>query len=85
MAITSIIHLELLDTKEHYYFGSLKALTDMFGKDAIGITYGSLRSYISLNDYPFENKKCIIRKGEFHQSETNRGQGRRNKTAEQSA
>ena len=83
MAITSIIHLELLDKKEHYYFGSLKALTDMFGKDAIGITYGSLRSYISLNDYPFENKKCIIRKGEFHQSETNRGQGRRNKPVEQ--
>ena len=73
MATTSIIHLQLLDTDEHYYFGSLVALTDMFGKDKIGITYSSLRSYISLNDYPFRNKKCIIRKGEFHTKETNRG------------
>lgn len=72
MATTSIIHLQLLDTDEHYYFGSLRALTDMFGKDEIGITYGSLRSYISLNDYPFKNKKCVIRKGEFHTKETNR-------------
>ena len=78
MAISHIIHLQLLETDEHYYFGSLKTLTDMFDKDTIGITYGSLRSYISLNDYPFKNKKCIIRKGLFHQTETNRGQGRRN-------
>lgn len=79
MATTSIIHLQLKDTGEHYYFGSLVALTDMFGKDAIGITYGSLRSYISLNNQSstmngviFENKKCIIRRGEFHTKETNR-------------
>lgn len=83
--ISHIIHLQLLDADEHYYFGSLKALTDMFGKDAIGISYGSLRSYVSLNGFPFKNKKCIIRRGDFHQSETNRGQGRRNKPAEQSA
>ena len=87
MAISHIIHLQLKeDGKEvdkHYYFGSLKALADMFGKDVIGITYGSLRSYISLNDYPFENNKCKIRKGEFHQTETNRGQGRKNRPAEQ--
>lgn len=72
MATTKVIHLQLLDTDEHYYFGSLVALTDMFGKDAIGITYSSLCSYISLHDYPFKNKKCIIRKGEFHTKTTNR-------------
>lgn len=91
MATTNIIHLQLKDTDEHYYFGCLRALTDMFRKDAIGITYGSLRSCISLNNQStnkngviFENKKCIIRKGEFHTKETNRGQGGRNKPTEQS-
>lgn len=73
MATTSIIHLELLETGEHLYFGSLAALTDMFGKESIGITYGSLRSYISLHGYPYRNRKCVIRKGEFHTKETNRG------------
>ena len=88
MAISHIIHLQMLDNPEryenngHFYFGSLKALTDMFGKDTIGIAYGSLRSYVSLNGYPFENKKCIIRNGEFHQTETNRGLGRKNRPAE---
>ena len=93
MAITTIIHLELKDTDEHYYFGSLKALTDMFGKDKIGIGYASLRNYFYVNSDPennvfanrYENNKCIIRKGDFIQTKTNRGQGRRNKTAEQSA
>jgi hypothetical protein len=86
MAITTIIHLELKDTDEHYYFGSLKALTDMFGKDKIGIGYASLRNYFYVNSDPennkftnkYENKKCIIRKGDFIQTKTNRGQGRKN-------
>lgn len=79
MATTKVIHLHLLETDEHYYFGSLIALTDMFGKDKIGITYASLCSYISLNKEQntdgviFENKKCIIRKGEFHTKTTMRG------------
>ena len=73
MATAYIVHLQLLDTDEHYYFGSLKALTDRFSKDAIGITYGSLRSYISLHGYPYANRKCIIRKGEFLQASANKG------------
>lgn len=81
MSISHIIHLQLKETDEHFYFGSLSALTEMFGKDTIGITYSSLRSFVSLHDYPFENRKCIIRKGEFHQKEGNRG---RKKQAEQS-
>lgn len=76
MATPIIIHLQLKETDEHYYFGSLAALSDMFGKDKIGITYASLRSYVSLHDYPFENKKCIIRKGELYRKEGNRGKGR---------
>ena len=85
MAITTIIHLQLGDN-EHYYFGSLKALTDMFGKEAIGITYPSLRAYFSLHpDKDFKNNKCIIRRGAFIQTKTKRGQGRRNKPDEQSS
>ena len=35
----SVIHLEL--NAEHYYFGSVKALCDNFGKEQIGIGYKS--------------------------------------------
>ncbi len=62
MAATNIIHLQLKDTDEHYYFGCLRALTDMFGKDVIGISYASLRSYISLKNKEKEqsaNKEII--------------------------
>ena len=91
MATTTIIHLELKGKDEHYYFGSLKALTDMFGKDKIGITNASLRNYFYVNSDPennvfanrYENNKCIIRKGDFIQTKTNRGQGRRNNPDEQ--
>ena len=80
MATTNIIHLQLKETDEHYYFGSLVALSDMFGKDAIGVTYGTLRTYMSLYKTSedgmgiiFENNKCIIRRGLFHPKKTKRG------------
>ncbi len=56
-----VIHLEL-DGK-HYYFGSLKALCDMFGKETIGITYDSLRHAKLSPEIPYTNKKCTIREG----------------------
>ncbi len=66
MATQNVIHLQLLDTDEHYYFGSTKALCEMFGKNVIGITYGTLCTYVTLHGFPIRTKTCIIRKGEFH-------------------
>ena len=57
----TVIHLELRG--QHYYFGSIKALCDNFGKEQIGITYKSLANYGIAPEKPFANKHCIIRKG----------------------
>ena len=57
----SVVHLEL--NAEHYYFGSVKALCDNFGKEQIGIGYKSLANYGIAPDKPYRNKYCTIRKG----------------------
>lgn len=59
----TVIHLQLIDTGEHYYFGSLQALCAQFGKDVIGIKYDSLLNRPPKPGEPFRNKYCIIRKG----------------------
>ena len=38
----AIVHLE--KDGQHYYFGNLKALTDHWSKDAIGVTYAYLKN-----------------------------------------
>lgn len=57
----TVIHLELQG--RHYYFGSIKALCDHFGKEEIGITYKSLANHGITPEKPFSNKHCTIRKG----------------------
>ena len=58
-----VIHLQLKETHEHYYFGSLQALCKHFDKDAIGVVYSYLRA-VKLHDKKYyENNKCIIRPG----------------------
>ncbi len=56
-----VVHL-MLDEK-HYYFGNLKALTDAFDKDVIGVSYNYLKNYNISEDKPYIGKKCTIRKG----------------------
>ena len=57
----AIVHLE--KDGQHYYYGNLKALTDHWGKDAIGVGYAYLRNYGISEEKPFRNTKCIIRRG----------------------
>lgn len=59
----TVVHLELLSDNSHYYFGSLAAIYEKFGKEEIGIGYGSLRNYGLSAEKPYQNKLCIIRKG----------------------
>ena len=76
----TIFHLHLLETGEHYYFGSMKRLCIEYGKDEIGIQYPSLRNFFAENlNIHFENKKCIIRKGILKTTETQRGKYERKK------
>ena len=57
----SVVHLEIND--EHYYYGNLKALTDNWDKDKIGVSYNYLKNYGLSLDKPYIGKKCTIRKG----------------------
>ena len=68
-----VVHLQLED--EHYYFGSVAAMCEHFGKDKIGITYGSLRNYGLAPGKPYRNDKygVVIRVGVLIAKEGNRG------------
>ena len=57
----AIVHLEV-DGK-HYYYGNLKALCDHWGKDKIGVSHNYLKNLNIPEDKPFNNGKCIIRRG----------------------
>jgi len=70
----TVIHLEL--NGSHYYFGSLKAMTVLFPKEEIGIEYSSLRNYGLTENKPYQNSKCIIRKGVLKAIEGGRGQSK---------
>ena len=57
----TVIHVEV-DGK-HHYFGSLASIFDTFTPQQLGITYGSLRNYGLSEDKPYQNSRCISRKG----------------------
>lgn len=57
----AIVHLE--KDGQHYYYGNLKALTNHWDKDAIGVSYSYLKNLNISEDKPFINKQCIIRRG----------------------
>ena len=57
----AIVHLE--KDGKHYYYGNLKALCDHWNKDAIGVSYSYLKNLNILGDKPFQNDKCVIRRG----------------------
>ena len=57
----AIVHLE--KNGQHYYYGNLKALTDHWDKDALGVSYTYLKNLNISEDKPYRNDYCIIRKG----------------------
>ncbi len=56
----AIVHLE--KDGQHYY-GNLKALTDHWGKDAIGVSYSYLKNLNISGDKPYRNDYCCIHRG----------------------
>ena len=56
-----VVHLEV--DGQHYYYGNLKALTDHWDKDAIGVSYTYLKNLNISEDRPYRNDRCIIRRG----------------------
>lgn len=55
-----VFHLELKQTKEHKYYGSLAAI--FLDNNDLKISKFSLDRY-DFDAAPFENEACIIRKG----------------------
>jgi hypothetical protein len=69
----TVIHLQMIETDEHHYFGSIANIYQYYTSEQIGITYASLRNYGLSNEHPYKNKKCIIRKGLLLSKTGNRG------------
>lgn len=59
--VRAIVHLE--KDGKHYYYGNLKALTDSWSKDDIGVSYSYLKNLNIDENKPYHNDKCTIRRG----------------------
>ena len=57
----TVIHLEI--NGQHHYYGSIANMYEFYSSEELGITYASLRNYGLSAEHPYQNKKCIIRKG----------------------
>lgn len=60
-----VIHVHVLDTDEHYYFGSIQAIYDTFSANDIGVASQTLYNR-GLNE-KYVNDKIVIRKGILQQ------------------
>ena len=69
----TVIHLYLVNTDEHHYFGSIANLFEYYDAATLGISYGSLRNYGLCAEKPYRNKLCVIRKGLLLSKSGNRG------------
>ena len=69
----TVIHVFLKQSDTHHYFGSIANIYEHLLLDDIGISYGSLRNYGLSSEKPYENAKCIIRKGLLLSKRGNRG------------
>lgn len=69
----TVLHLYIKENATHHYFGSIANIYEYFPAEELGISYGSLRNYGLSNEKPFQNTKCIIRKGLLLSKSGNRG------------
>ena len=67
----TVIHLEI--DGQHHYYGSVANMYEFYTSEELGITYASLRNYGLSSEHPYQNKKCIIRKGVLLSKSGNRG------------
>jgi hypothetical protein len=73
---TTIYHVQFRDAGEsHHYFGSISAIYDTFTPEQLGVAKSTLWGYGITRVHPYENRKCIIRKGELHRKKGNRKGG----------
>ncbi len=63
----TIIHVEVKETHDHFYFGSAAAMyEDSRVKNLLGIAYQTFRTKRVSEDHPYENEFVIVRKGSLN-------------------
>ena len=60
-----VIHLHIIASDEHYYFGSLSAMYDQFARDQLGVAQQTLYNQFKGDSY--QNDLIVIRKGRLIQ------------------
>lgn len=76
MADRKIIHLHFNSDGSDHYFGSIAAIYNVFTKDEIGISYGSLRNYRLSPDRPYINDMAVIKEGILITAQGERGKNK---------
>lgn len=66
-----VIHLHLLETDQHFYFGSIQAIYTVFQVHQIGVAAQTLYNRGLLMKY--ENDKVVIRRGFLIQKKNSKG------------
>ena len=62
----TVIHVEVKDTHDHFYFGSVAAMyEDSRVKNLLRIAYQTFRTKKLSEDNPYENEFVIVRKGKL--------------------
>ncbi len=62
----TVIHVEVKNTQEHYYYGSAAAMFDEPRvRELLGITYQTFRKKAFSESHPYENQFVIVRKGKL--------------------
>jgi len=63
----TIIHVEVKDTREHFYFGSAAAMfDDARVSELLKIKYQTFRTKRIAEGRPYENEFVIVRKGNLN-------------------
>ena len=69
----TIIHVEVKDTREHFYFGSAAAMfEDPRMSELLKIKYQTFRTKKVSEDRPYENENVIVRKGNLYTIDHNK-------------
>ena len=77
--MTKVIHVQLIQGRKSYYFGSIPAIYSVLSADDIGIRQSSLERIGLSKGGVVLNKKAIIKAGESIQSKKERQERKQEK------
>ena len=77
--MTKVIHVQLIQGRKNYYFGSISAIYSVLSADDIGIRQSSLERIGLSKGGVVLNKKAIIKVGELIRSKKERQERKQEK------